>query len=325
MDATVLICTFNRERLLAQTLDSLARVEAPPGVSWEALVVDNNSTDGTRGVVESRIAAFPAPLRYAFEGRQGKAHALNTGIAAATGHIIAFLDDDVRVDRQWLEAGIRPLIERRDIDYTGGPAHPMWEAPPPAWLSGDPGRLWGPIALVDYGPDEFIFEDRQRIPLGVNMAVRRSLIARVGGFHVAFERKGTSLMGQGQAEFFFRTRAAGVRGLYVPRMAVEHLVPASRMTRSYYRRWWYWKGVARALMQDLHPVTELGVDIRNARLIAGTPPFMWRSAARYVKAWLRAAVSGHRVGRVEAEAKLAYYAGYIRTRAAQRRGRVHLL
>jgi hypothetical protein len=104
-------------------------------------------------------------------------------------------------------------------------------------------------------------------------------------------------------------------------MAVEHLVPASRMTRSYYRRWWYWKGVARALMQDLHPVTELGVDIRNARLIAGTPPFMWRSAASYAKAWLRAAVSGHRVGRAEAEAKLAYYAGYIRTRVARRRGR----
>jgi glycosyltransferase involved in cell wall biosynthesis len=284
-------------------------------------VVDNNSTDGTRQVVDSRVSVFPAPLRYLFEGRQGKAYALNSGIGGAAGEVIAFVDDDVRIDRGWLEAGVRPLLERTDIDYTGGPARPIWEAPPPAWLSGDPGRLWGPIALVDYGATEFIFEERRRIPLGVNMAVRRSLIARVGGFHVAFERKGTSLMGQGQAEFFFRTRAAGVRGLYVPRMAVEHMVPASRMTRSYYRRWWYWKGVARALMQDLHPVTELGVDIRNARLIAGTPPFIWRSAARYAKAWLAATLSGNRVRRAEAEAKLAYYAGYIRTRTGQRAGR----
>src|SRR5688500_3240635 len=254
MDATVLICTFNRERLLVQTLDSLAAMEVPPDLRWEVLVVDNNSSDGTRDAVASRVAGYPAPLRYVFEGRQGKAHALNTGIGASAAEIIAFVDDDVRVSRDWLEAGVRPLMNRTDIDYTGGPAYPMWEVEPPDWLRGDPGRLWGPIALVDYVPAEFIFEERRRIPLGVNMAVRRSLVQRVGGFHVALERKGTSLMGQGQAEFFFRTRAAGAHGLYVPRMALDHFVPAGRMTRSYYRRWWYWKGVARALMQDLHPV-----------------------------------------------------------------------
>jgi glycosyltransferase involved in cell wall biosynthesis len=319
--ATVLICTYNRERLLAETLECLAAVQPPADLRWEVLVVDNNSTDGTRHVVESRAGTYPVPLRYLFEGRQGKAHALNTGVASSQAQVVVFTDDDVRVAPEWLEAGVRPLLERNDIDYTGGPARPLWEVPPPHWLSGDPGRMWGPIAIVDYGPEEFIFEERRRIALGLNMAVRRAVIVRVGGFHVALERKGTSLMGQGQAEFFFRTRAAGVRGLYVPRMTLQHFVPAARLTRRYYRRWWYWKGVARAQMQEFHRVTELGLDLGNAPSIAGTPRFMWVNAARYGLAWLRATLSGDRVRQAETEFKLSYFLGFVRTRLRLRRAR----
>ena len=318
MHATVLICTYNRARLLAQTLDTLAAVEVRPDLRWEVLVVDNNSSDETRELVERRAAAYPAPLRYLFEKRQGKAYALNTGIAASAAQIVVFVDDDVRIGRHWLEAGVRPLLERDDIDYTGGPAHGTWEAPPPDWLSADPGRVWGPVALVDYGRDEFIFEERHRIPLGVNMAVRRTLIDRVGGFHLALERKGTSLMGQGQAEFFFRTRAAGARGLYVPRMSLRHFVPAHRLTRRYHLRWWYWKGVARAHMQDFHPVDEFGVNLTTIRFIGGTPRFMWGTAVRRACAWMGAIATANRFKRVECEADLAYFLGYVRTRRARR-------
>ena len=83
MDVSVLICTYNRRQLLGATLDSLAAMHVPPDIRWEVLVVDNNSTDGTRAEVQGRAAAFPAPLRWVFEPRQGKAYALNTGFAAA--------------------------------------------------------------------------------------------------------------------------------------------------------------------------------------------------------------------------------------------------
>lgn len=310
MDATILICTFNRAGLLADTLRSLAGMKVDPRLRWEVLVVDNNSSDNTRAVTEQSAASFPAPVRWLFEGRQGKSHALNTGIHAAAGDVIVFTDDDVQVAPDWLEAGVRPLLERTDIDYTGGPVHPLWESQPPAWINGRPGILWGPIALVDYGPEPFIFEDRQRIAMGVNMAVRHSLISRVGGFHPDLERSGTSLMGQGQAEFFFRTRAAGVRGLYLPGMKLNHHVPASRMTRNYYRRWWYWKGVARARMQALHPISELGVDLRTAPHIAGVPRFMWGSAVRDVMGWLSATARGNAARQAEHEMMLAYFVGY---------------
>lgn len=313
-DVSVLICTYNREALLARTLDSLAATRVEPGLSWEVVIVDNNSTDGTSDVVASRIAGFSAPLRYFFETRPGKSHALNTGIGCSTAAIVAFTDDDVVIPSSWLEAGIRPLLERTDMAYTGGPVRPLWESPPPPWIDGDPGRLLGPIALVDYGPEEFIFEERRRIAMGVNMAVRRSVIDGVGGFHPALERRGSSLMGQGQAEFFFRTRAAGARGLYVPRMELQHHVPASRLTREYYWRWWYWKGIARAGMQDLHPVSELGLDLGAVPHLAAVPRFMWGAAARDAAVWLSATLASDAVRRAERETSLAYFAGYLEGR-----------
>src|SRR5918999_6032518 len=81
VDATVLICTYNRAEYLAGTLDSLAQSESR-GFSWDVLVVDNNSSDRTRRVVEERIGGYPVRLRYLFEPRQGKSNALNTGMAA---------------------------------------------------------------------------------------------------------------------------------------------------------------------------------------------------------------------------------------------------
>ena len=141
MDVSVLICTYNRRQLLGATLDSLAAMHVPPDIRWEVLVVDNNSTDGTRAEVQGRAAAFPAPLRWVFEPRQGKAYALNTGFAASTADAIAFTDDDVLVPPDWLDAAMRPLLERPDVDYTGGPVLPSWEAPPPSWIHGDPGVL----------------------------------------------------------------------------------------------------------------------------------------------------------------------------------------
>jgi glucosyl-dolichyl phosphate glucuronosyltransferase len=263
MDASVIIATYNRAGLLARTLDSLA-VAAAPGPTCEVIVVDNNSTDETASVVDARIQTFPCPLRRVMERKQGKSYALNTGILVSAGRIVVFTDDDAWIPAEWLTRGVEPLLARSDIDYTGGPVRGVWEVEPPPWIAGDRGLLHGPIALVDYGAEPFIFEERQRIPLGVNMAVRRSLIDRVGGFHLGLERSGKSLRGQGQAEFFCRTRAAGARGLYVPEMWLKHHVPAARLTRDYYRRWWYWKGVARAQMQDLHPLTELGLDLRTA-------------------------------------------------------------
>lgn len=308
MDATILICTYNRAALLSTTLESLAALHAP-GLRWDVMVVDNNSTDETRAVVEAHQLAFPAPLYYVFEGRQGKSIALNTGLQRAEGSVIAFTDDDVRVPGGWLEAAVRPLLERPEMAYTGGPVRPMWERQPPSWLALD-GHLGGTIAIKDHGAEPFIFEDRRRTPLGVNMAVRRELFTRIGGFRPDLGRSGKSLLGQEQAEFFYRSRAAGARGLYVPEMILDHHVPAARLTHSYFRRWWYWKGISHARLHRIHGRTELGLDLNAVRRWRGVPLFILRHIVTHAARGLGALLRGRVALAAEREMRMWYAVGY---------------
>lgn len=308
--ATIIISTFNRAALLARTLDSLAAL--PPGVPapWDVLIVDNNSSDDTAEVVARAATTFPVPLRRIFEPRPGKSIALNTAMAETAADVIVFTDDDVQVPAHWLDAAVAPLLSAGH-DYTGGPARPWWETGPPAWLNLS-GRLSAPLAIVDYGPERCIFEERGAIPLGVNMAVRRSLIDRVGGFNPKLGRSGKSLLGQEQAEFFHRSRAAGATGLYVPEMWVEHFVPASRVTLRYFVRWWYWKGVSQRRWHGMHGSTETGVDLSRTRRLFGVPLYILRALARDVFRLLGSLVRGARYDAVVSACGVAYAAGYAR-------------
>jgi len=318
--ASVIIPTFNRADLLGETLDRLAAVR--PALSrWEVVVADNNSTDATRAVVERRQAHFPVPLRYLFEPRQGRSWALNAAICATDAPALVFTDDDVLVGDDWLDAAAEPLLDTRGISYTGGPVRPIWEAPRPGWLAADRADLWGTIAILDYGPDPFVFEERQRVPLGANMAVHRSLFDRIGLFNQTLGRTGDGkqLLGQEVPEFLARSRRAGARGLYQPAMTVQHHVPAKRLTKEYFRRWWYGKGLSRAELDRLQPVTELGVDLSAARHIAGIPAFMFRSAGEDAVRWVAALASGRPQDRFKHEMMLCYFAGYVaRRRKAHR-------
>ena len=144
------------------------------------------------------------------------------------------------------------------------------------------------------------------------MAVRRSLIEAIGGFRPDLGRNGKELLGQEQAEFFYRSRQAGAQGLYVPAMVLDHVVPASRLTRNYFRRWWYWKGVSHARVHQMHGRTELNVDLRNVPRVLGIPRFVYGNVVRNIKGWLRGWVRRDPAKRAQHWMSLAYYAGYCR-------------
>ncbi len=317
-DATVLIATFNRAALLDATLQSIARLRAERR-TWELVVVDNNSTDDTRGVVERHRRASAVPLTYILETRQGRSSALNAGIAAARGAVVAMTDDDVQVDEGWLDAACGALLtgdtSASAIRYAGGPVAPMWEVPPPPWLDLTRGDLWGTIAIQDHGGGPFVYEELRKVPLGANMAAHRSLFEDAGPFRADLGRgAGRTPLGQEVPEWLVRVRASGGRGLYVPAMRIRHHVPAARLTRRYFRRWWYGKGVSRAALERVQPITELGLDLRKTPHVLDVPRYMFGSAARDAFGWLRARTGGDVTAAARHEMMLAYFAGYVRAR-----------
>jgi glycosyltransferase involved in cell wall biosynthesis len=319
-DATILIATFNRAALLDETLDSIARMRVSPARRWDVMVVDNNSTDDTRAVVERRGPAFPVPLHYVFEARQGRSSALNTGIARAAGRIIVFTDDDVRVEDGWLDAACAPLDgPDRSIGYSGGPVRPIWGAPPPPWLELTRGDLWGTIAIQNHGTAPFIYEEGRKVPLGANMAVRRDVFDSIGMFRADLGRTGGRLvLGQEVPELLLRAREAGVRGMYVPEMVVHHHIPAARLTPRYFRRWWFGKGVSRAALDRLQPITNGGVDLRRTSHLLGVPRFMYGTLWRDLVALLSARLRGRRGEAFRHSMGIAYFGGYFWSRWRER-------
>ena len=322
LDATVLIATFNRATLLDETLTWLTRMTVSPSRTWEVIVVDNNSSDGTREVVARHQPGFRVSLTYLFEERQGRSSALNSGIATARGRVLVFTDDDVRVQDGWLDAACETLLsEAPSLGYAGGPVRPIWGAPPPRWLDLTRGDLWGTIAIQDHGTLLVSYEQTRKVPLGANMAVRAEVFSRVGGFRADLGRAdGRVLLGQEVPEWLLRARRAGVTGMYVPRMEVHHHVPASRLTTRYFRRWWYGKGVSRAALDRLQPVTELGVDLRDTPHILGVPRFMYGTLLRDL-AGLAAGMAARRPEvAFRHQMMVAFFAGYFAARLRDRFG-----
>jgi glucosyl-dolichyl phosphate glucuronosyltransferase len=317
-NVAVLIATYNRAQLLGETLDVLAQSRTDHRFPWEVVVVDNNSTDDTERVVLSRRNSYPVRLSYLVERKQGRSAALNTAIAATNAPLLLSTDDDVRVDAEWLLAGTRALAE--GADYAGGPVVPIWEEPPPPWLDLTRGDLWGTIAILDYGPETFAFEQRRRVPLGANMGFRRSLVDRIGGFRVDLGRSnGPRLMGQEVPELLARARMAQLHGVYVPEMRVHHHIPAARLTKRYYRRWWMGKGYSKAILDAGQPVTEKGLDLRTVPHLGALPRFMVSDAVRDVFVLMKALLTGDARETARREMRLAYLAGYVRARGIRRR------
>ena len=315
---SVVIATYNRAGDLRETLASLAGLR--PRGTWEVIVVDNNSTDDTRAVVEAAAPGFPVPLRYLFEREQGRSPALNAGIREARGAIIATTDDDVRVEPDWLDQAADGL-DRLNCDYVGGRVLPIWGAAPPPWLPNRGGKHWAVIALLDYGAQPIEFG--RRVPLGVNMAFRREAFDRAGLLDPNTGRKAGTLLGQEVREWCIRARAAGVRGCYVPELVVRHIIPASRLNKAYFRRWFYWRGISRAMLYersglDMEAPEEKALDARTVPHVFGVPRYLYRKAVASMAASLGALLRRDAVAAFEHELWVWFFAGIFRHRFAHR-------
>ena len=241
MTITVILCTYNRCRILSEALESIINSRLPESVDWEVLVVDNNSSDATRDVVQRLSHGHPGRVRYLFEAQPGKSHALNAGIRETASDVLAFVDDDVVVESTWLERLTAPL-RQQDWSGCGGRILPDWKRAPPRWLSLDGRYALAPLAAFDLGG---VACELHESPFGTNMAFRRTVFETRGGFRTHSGPRPGSQIRSEDTEFGRRLLAAGERLWYEPSAVVYHPVPDARLQKAYFLAWWFDKGRAR--------------------------------------------------------------------------------
>ena len=236
---SAIICTYNREKYIIDCLEHL-RLAIPEGV--EVLIVDNNSTDGTAELVRNYLGDHTEfPGRYLLETRQGLSHARNRGIAEARGDTLVFLDDDSMVAEDYFEQLREGLDEYPQAGAFGGHITPVFEdGITPRWLC-----RWtlSWVSGLDMGPSAKAFP-KNKYPIGANMAFRRSVLERTGMFNPELGRSGKNLMGGEEKDLFQRIKAAGHSIIYLPKLRIEHMIPPSRTTTDYIRR--FGDGVGRS-------------------------------------------------------------------------------
>lgn len=314
-DITAVISTYNRDRTLRAALES-ALNQTNFGGRYEVIVADNNSSDHTRETVEDFISKGHRNLKYVFEPRQGVAYARNTGIAHAVAPFIAFADDDVQVDPNWLAVIIREFIAHPDIDCVGGKVLPRWNGTPPRWLTRD---HWSPLALQDYGDDDLLINsDNPLCLVTANVAFRRQIFSEIGLFEPVFQRVNDRLGSTEDAELLQRLWRAGGKCLYVPEMIVTAEVPAARTARQYHRRWHTGHGHFYSMMrsEDME---------RSSSRFFDVPSHLFRQAAADALSWLKSILLWRRDQAFLFEIRLRFFFGFFRTRrrsyrASTRRG-----
>jgi glycosyltransferase involved in cell wall biosynthesis len=316
--ASILICTYNRDTLLRETLAAMQSMRMPADCRVEIIVVDNNSTDQTESVVRESAGRGPVSVLYLREPKQGKSFALNRGLADACGDIVALTDDDVLPAADWLERIVADFREK-DVNFVFGKVLPRWGCvPPQELLTPSAQDIWGPLALVDYGDVDAIYAPGkgQRLPIGANLSFARDVLVAVGGWRTDLGKVNNTLISGEDHEIFERLRRRGLyMGYYDPQLTVRHFVPAHRLTRRYFRRWFFWSGKTHALMfWDLNP----SLDKSRVPHVAGVPRFAYRQALQQCWRWLRTRGSTDRVRAFTEELRLLQYGGLL-TACWQRR------
>jgi len=229
---TLIVPTYRRPSDLLRCLRSVQAQTLP---EFEVVVVDN-AADGR---VEAALATFNVgarvAARYVAEPRLGLHNARHAGVRAASGEVLVFTDDDATFDPGWLEAYVRHFQAHPEMAAAGGPARPVWDAPPPAWVPAymrTQPHMFPILSLLDPF-DEFRLT-RDGYFFGVNMAIRRGVLLEVGGFNP--DSFGSLWLGDGESGLNRKLWQHGLLVGYVPQALVYHHVPAERMTLEYFRR-----------------------------------------------------------------------------------------
>lgn len=295
---TIAICTFNRAETLRLTLNHMRQLQIPPNLTWEVLVIDNNSTDNTPAVLKE--LALDLPLRGLHEPRPGQSFARNLILKEARGKFILWTDDDALVDPEWLNR-IVSTFDETGADFVFGRVEPAWPGDKvPSWYSS---RVNGLFAIIDYGSKSFIASDPHKSFVGVNFAGRAEAHQRLGEFRVDFGVRGNQTGGGlgEDTEMYERALARGMKMVYQPGVVVRHMIPAVRATKMF-----NWK---KALLNQRRFYDYLVKNPPDVPWFLGLPRYYYRAMLDDLGLVMRGFVTGDKPLRFFHELYLLRFAG----------------
>ena len=249
MRLDVVVPTYNRSKLLRAAVQSLLRAPVPEGLEVRVIVVDNNSPDDTAEVVREIQATATLPVLYVLETRQGSSRARNAGIEAGDAELIGFIDDDEEIDGEWYRVIAREFADPK-VQFIGGSCLGNWATPAPKWL---PSAYPAAIGVIPPKPRAPLDDTFGGNLMSGNCVLRRAVFEQVGMYNPALGRSNKGLLSEEDAEFYGRIRKARISGMYVPDLVIYHYIAPERLTRRYYRRWVYWRGVSQSSLTRERP------------------------------------------------------------------------
>jgi glycosyltransferase involved in cell wall biosynthesis len=298
LQISAIICTHNRSDLLRPAVESLY-IQSLARDRYEVIVVDNASTDETAALVESLRHVYQS-LRYVREPRLGLVHARNTGALAATGDLVAYIDDDARADGSLLECLVHTFeTVHPSPAAVGGRVFLDWGGGAPSWVAS---AFWSLYSHVDHGGEGHPLRDDEYL-VGANLALRRAVLLDAGGFAGELVRGRIRYLAGEDTEIVKRLKATGHTVYYAPEAVVWHTVQRHRKTGRWLRSRMFWDGASQ-------PVLDYGRG-RSREFYARQAWYEARQAGRFARLWLQS------MPRTDSETRLT-----LALEAIRRAGRV---
>jgi len=252
---TIIIPTKDRREILPHLLDSIRQLTAIDRIVPEIIVADNNSRDDTYEYLTGIAGSFPTTIRFLRVLRGGKSAAINDAVRLSTGNVLAFLDDDVVVDKTWLTS-VETFFNTSGYGVGQGTVRlqsPAGDDPEVRRLN----QRYRTIPIIDH--DASLKEVRSLN--GSNFFVRRGTFDRIGGFD---ERLGPGASGTSEdVEFASRLAQWGIAIGLAPNALVYHHVDRNRLTDEYFIKRHWQQGRSRLLISDRSHV-QIGFNLVRA-------------------------------------------------------------
>ena len=237
---SVVIPTYDRPVLLRQAVDSVLG-QTLARERFEIIVVDNSPDQVAAACFAETYRGRPG-FHYLLEATPGLSNARNVGARTARAPHVAFIDDDLVTDRDWLAALLDAFAAFPDAGVVGGRVLPRWLSPRPRWLHD---KLLGYVSVVDWGGSLRIKRPSEWLG-GGNMAVVREDFLALGGFSTGLGRVGSGaiLLSNEDGDLVRRMAARGRLAVYAPDAVVEHMIDPPRLTQPWFRSRAAWQAVS---------------------------------------------------------------------------------